>query len=164
MNNCNLIIIKSISIFLIYIYSNFTKTVISIISYLTVKFLIYITAKSVKQIQYENTLFGDSATYIFHFTDKYCMALKYILRHCYAVPLFFLKIFVRYLGPNPVLFSCLITVSNCLSIVISIFSISCTIMKIITKLDLINIVTQYLNKDKFKHMCDLVKTINNIHM
>ncbi|UVC46376.1 hypothetical protein MACK_004166 (apicoplast) [Theileria orientalis] len=164
MTNCNLIIIKAISVFLIYIYSNFTKTLISIISYLTIKFVIYITTKSVKQVKYENTLTGGTITYISYLNKKYGKVVKCILHFSYSVPLLILRIFSRYFSTNPIIIFNVVNFSSGFGLIMSIFSFFYAILKAYITFDLKNLFSISLNKNELEHIYELFKTINNTYM
>lgn len=164
MNNYSLLIVKTIVVFLIYMCSNFTKTLISIISYLIAKFLLYITNKSIKQVEYESTLTGGIVTYISNLNNKYGAIVKCVLHFSYSVPLLFLRIFSRYFSSSPIIFFHTINFSSGLGLIVSVFSVSYAVIKMFIEFNLKNLLLQYFNTNEFKQFCKLIEISNIIYM
>lgn len=162
MNNCNLIIIKSISLFLIYIYSNIKTTLISAISYLIIKFLIDIITKSIKQIEYENSLIEEITKYVPNLKECLTIIIEYIHRHFYTICSLCIKIFIRYLNSNPTLFLYGAVISRCLVIIMSLFSIAYLMAQVLIALNL-EYVVKHVHTYEFEQLNEFVETITSMY-
>lgn len=163
MNNCNLIIIKSISIYIIYVYSNFNKTLISITVYLTLKFLTNVITKSVKQVEYETHLIEELKKYTPHFKGWYLTLVKYIYTHAYTISSFGLRIFIRCFSSRPTLLFYSLKLLACVEILTYFVSISYVIEKILNLLNLKDIL-QYADIKELKKRYEIFKDTNYVYI